>query len=262
MKIILVGFMGVGKTTIGQQLATQMDEPFIDLDARIAEHIGQTTAEFFNHAGEARFRAVEFTLLAEVLDQDAFILSTGGGVLEQAESQALIQNSDAHVIWLDSTFANNVSRLLGTDAADRPLLLNNNIVALEALWHHRQTAFAAVANEHIVTDFKTPAQISAEITTKIQQDSVLAFERSQIDALDNEILQALTARMAVVNRIGEIKAQHKLPIVQNGRMTTAKADIMTRFGPTLPAKLITEYLQLVTRTAIEHQQNMPQFGMR
>ncbi|MEI8202853.1 MAG: shikimate kinase [Bacteroidota bacterium] len=79
MKICLVGFMGCGKSTLGQQLADRLNLEFIDLDSTFEEKYHMQITSFFEWFGEAKFREFETQLLAEVLEKDNYILSTGGG---------------------------------------------------------------------------------------------------------------------------------------------------------------------------------------
>lgn len=79
-RVILVGFMGCGKSTLGKKLAAQLNIPFIDSDTEIEEHFGKSIGEIFAEHGESQFRELE-TEYIEALDlRDDFVLSTGGGM--------------------------------------------------------------------------------------------------------------------------------------------------------------------------------------
>ena len=79
-RVILVGFMGCGKTTLGKKLAKHIDVPFIDSDAEIEAHYQKTIGELFTEKGELNFRAIENEFIHTLNDRDDFVLATGGGM--------------------------------------------------------------------------------------------------------------------------------------------------------------------------------------
>src|SRR5688500_7926474 len=79
MKVFLIGFMGSGKSTVGKKLAQKMTLDFIDLDAYIEKQRQKTISYFFENFGEEKFREIERDALAELLEKDNVVISTGGG---------------------------------------------------------------------------------------------------------------------------------------------------------------------------------------
>jgi shikimate kinase len=117
--IVLVGLMGVGKTTIGRRLARRLDMSFVDADHEIEAAAGMTVSEIFDRFGEAHFRDGERRVIARLIDGTPRIVATGGGAFMNADTRTLIL-SQATAIWLDTdvdTLAQRVGR-----RNDRPLL--------------------------------------------------------------------------------------------------------------------------------------------
>lgn len=117
--IVLVGLMGVGKTTIGRRLAKRLDVPFVDADHEIEAAAGMPISEIFERYGEPYFRDGERRVIARLIDGVPRVIATGGGAFMNAETRALILEQ-ATTIWLDSdidTLAERVGR-----RSDRPLL--------------------------------------------------------------------------------------------------------------------------------------------
>lgn len=79
MRVFLIGYMGVGKTTVGKVLAARLGLPFFDLDAEIERHSGMEIPEIFAQKGEAHFRETERKLLRQMLEKSGYVLSLGGG---------------------------------------------------------------------------------------------------------------------------------------------------------------------------------------
>ena len=143
--IVLVGLMGVGKSTVGRRLATRLNLPFVDADEEIERAAGLTISEIFSRYGEAHFRDGERRVIARLIDGAAKVVATGGGAFVEAETRALILER-ATAIWLDadiSTLVDRVRRrsnrplLKGKDAASvlRDLAAVRNPLYAEA--HHR-----------------------------------------------------------------------------------------------------------------------------
>ncbi|NDQ55684.1 MAG: shikimate kinase [Acidipila sp.] len=104
--VCLAGFMGSGKSTIGQLLARQAGHRFIDLDTRIEERSGLSIREFFERQGEARFRELEHETLLLILGEIAekgqpAVLALGGGTYARPGNQAALREQGAAVVWLD-----------------------------------------------------------------------------------------------------------------------------------------------------------------
>ena len=118
--IVLVGLMGVGKTTIGKRLAARLELPFVDADHAIEEAAGLSIAEIFEKFGEPHFRDGERRVISRLVDGTPKIIATGGGAFMQEETRRLILEK-AIAIWLDADIdilAERVRRREGT----RPLL--------------------------------------------------------------------------------------------------------------------------------------------
>ena len=79
--IVLVGFMGSGKTTVGKLLAEQTGMPLVDMDTQIEERAGKTINEIFAQDGEPHFRALEREMAQELASKTGQIISTGGGIV-------------------------------------------------------------------------------------------------------------------------------------------------------------------------------------
>lgn len=117
--IVLVGMMGVGKTTIGRRLAARLDLAFVDADEAIEEAAGISVQEIFDRFGEAYFRDGERRVIARLIDGPAKVIATGGGAFANDETRALILDR-ATAIWLDADIDVLVDRVSRREG--RPLL--------------------------------------------------------------------------------------------------------------------------------------------
>jgi shikimate kinase len=117
--IVLVGMMGVGKSTIGRRLAARLRLPFVDADTEIEQAAGMTIPEIFEHHGEPHFRDGEARVIARLLDGGPGVLATGGGAFMREETRARVA-AKAVSIWLRAEHDVIMRRV--RRRADRPLL--------------------------------------------------------------------------------------------------------------------------------------------
>lgn len=134
--IVLVGLMGVGKTTIGRRLAKRLDLPFVDADHEIEAAAGMSISEIFAKYGEAQFRDGERRVIARLIDGMPRVVATGGGAFMNAATRALILEH-AIAVWLDSDIATLAERVGRRN--DRPLLAGRDA-------HRVLSELAAVRN--------------------------------------------------------------------------------------------------------------------
>ncbi len=166
MKIVLVGYMGSGKTTIGKILAKELGIKFLDLDDYIEEKEGKAIKSIFSEKGEIYFRKVEFQYLKELLDStEDFVLSTGGGTPCYGNSMESIVNASPNVFYIKVSILELVNRLSGQKAT-RPLIKNIDLEDLpEFIGKHlfERSFYYSKASHTIVGDKKSPQAIADEI---------------------------------------------------------------------------------------------------
>ena len=117
--IVLVGLMGVGKSTVGRRVAGRLGLPFVDADAEIEAAAGMTVAEIFEKFGEPYFRDGERRVIARLVDGTPKVIATGGGAFVNDETRALIL-AQAITVWLDASPKVLADRVRRRDT--RPLL--------------------------------------------------------------------------------------------------------------------------------------------
>jgi shikimate kinase len=121
--IVLVGLMGVGKSTVGKRLATRLHLPFVDADHEIEDAAGMTVNEIFERFGEPYFRDGERRVIQRLIDGTPKVIATGGGAFINDETRALILDH-AIAIWLDAPTHILAERVKRRDT--RPLLRNRD----------------------------------------------------------------------------------------------------------------------------------------
>src|SRR3546814_8483360 len=117
--IVLVGMMGVGKSTVGRRLAARLGLPFVDADEEIELAASMSVADIFKRFGEAYFRDGERRVIARLMDGEPKVIATGGGAFVQDETRAQILEQ-AIAIWLDAEIDVLVDRVSRREG--RPLL--------------------------------------------------------------------------------------------------------------------------------------------
>jgi shikimate kinase len=118
--IVLVGMMGVGKSSIGRRLAARLGVPFVDADAEIEKAAGMGIADIFARHGEADFRSGEARVIARLLDGGPQVLATGGGAVMNADTRAAIKAKGVS-IWLSAEL-DVLMRRINKRKNDRPML--------------------------------------------------------------------------------------------------------------------------------------------
>ena len=135
MRIVLIGPMGSGKSSIGKILAKKIDLKFFDIDKLIEIQEGVKIKEIFNTKGENYFRDLEVMALKKILTVQSAVIATGGGII-QKEANRLLLKKEKNVFFLDSSVKRQFERTKDSDK--RPLLnMGNNLKVLEELYSRR-----------------------------------------------------------------------------------------------------------------------------
>jgi shikimate kinase len=198
--IVLLGFMGAGKTTVGNLLAARLGLPFIDSDQVIEKRAGRPVRQIFAEDGEPAFRALEHQVIAELLDGPAVVLALGGGAAEHADTRDLLARggrpppnpprswgdpspqtplgrdpspqtplgrdpsprTPLEVVYLQVGYAQALQRVGGDRG--RPLLVRPD---LAALYQRRLAGYADLATLTVPTDGRRPEAITEDILARL-----------------------------------------------------------------------------------------------
>lgn len=158
--IVLVGFMGAGKTTVGRLLAARLGIPFTDSDDVVQQRAGKPVRQIFADDGEAAFRALEHQVIADLLSGPDTVLALGGGAAEHALTRKLL--AEAPVAYLRVSYAEALSRVGGDGG--RPMLARPDIADVFA---SRQAGYTSVATLTVDVDGRSPADIAAVILDRL-----------------------------------------------------------------------------------------------
>lgn len=163
--VILIGFMGAGKTTVGKLLAEKMQQTFIDLDQLFEIETGCKIPDYFQKYGETAFRKLERQLLQTILNEKAEpkVIATGGGIILTAENRQLLKETkNITVIYLKTSVDQLVLRLQ-QDTQIRPVILEKSITEIKKIYQERLTYYEECAHITIPTDQLTPEIIVEKI---------------------------------------------------------------------------------------------------
>ncbi|MDA8219758.1 MAG: 3-dehydroquinate synthase [Dehalococcoidales bacterium] len=165
--LILIGFSGTGKSTIGRRVAERLGWRFVDLDASIAETIGKSVPEIFAVDGEPRFREIESARLREACAEEHAVIATGGGAVIAAANRRLMLER-GFVVCLEAQPATLYARLQRQIAedpaiAERPLLASEDPLARITALKERRQAFYAACHATVHVDSLSEEEAAEEV---------------------------------------------------------------------------------------------------
>jgi shikimate kinase len=155
-RIVLTGFMGSGKTTVGPLIAARLGWSFLDVDDVIEAEAGITIAEIFARHGEAAFREREHAAITRLVQTDALVLALGGGAIEHPATRTLLLTTrDTLLVHLEVELATTLKRCGGTEQT-RPVLADQANLANR---YERRMPLYRMAHVSIQVDALTPEQV-------------------------------------------------------------------------------------------------------
>ena len=172
MKIILVGYMGSGKSAIGKQLATSLSFKFIDLDEAITEETGSSISELFATKGELYFRKIERKMVEKILsDNSNLILATGGGTPCYGDMLQFLKSVAASTTVYLKTSNEELTLRLFNERQQRPLIahLNTELLLNDFIKKHlfERSYFYNQSDLKVATDARSVETIVEEIKNNV-----------------------------------------------------------------------------------------------
>lgn len=156
-RIVLTGFMGSGKSTVGPLVARQLGWRFVDVDEVIAAETGMEITRFFSMHGERAFRDLERATIARLAADEGLVLALGGGAIEDADTRELLLHSAGSLlVHLEVTLETTLARCGGTEST-RPVLADR--ANLEARYDRRLPLYRT-AHVSIAGDAMTPREVA------------------------------------------------------------------------------------------------------
>ncbi len=164
MNVVLTGFMGTGKSTVGRRVAEMLKIPFFDVDDKISRQTGHSIAQLFQEKGEASFRALESATIQELSMQEKAVIATGGGALMNPQNRDFFEKRGI-LVCLTARTGTLLERL--KNDFTRPLLAGENMQQrIDRLMQERQAVYA-MCPVQVATDDKTIIQVAEEVVAKI-----------------------------------------------------------------------------------------------
>ena len=159
--IVLIGFMGTGKTAIGIRLAQMLNRTFVDTDTEITKILGMTVAEIFRKLGEVRFRSEEKLLIEKLSQRKSLVISTGGGVALNSDNLYILKQNSM-VICLQASPEEILARV-SRKKGSRPFLGKDVTIDLIKSMLEERIPYYSQADYIIHTDQKDFPKICQEI---------------------------------------------------------------------------------------------------
>lgn len=165
-RILLIGMMGAGKSSVGRALAELTGWPYYDNDDLVARAYGRPTPEVLAEAGEPGLRAVESAALGAALTAEPpLIAGVAGGVVDDEEDVARLRDADGLVVWLRADLDTLADRV--GSGEDRPWLAPDPRAALDALYDGRAERYAAAADVVLDVEGQSPHALAAAVISAL-----------------------------------------------------------------------------------------------
>jgi shikimate kinase len=166
--IILIGFMGSGKTTIGRLISKKTGMKYLDMDRMIVKKAGMPVKKIFAVRGEEAFRDMESEAVIEAAMKKNSVIATGGGVIKRPGNIKHLKKA-GFVVFLRASFETIVRRIKDRD--DRPLFDMNNQAGVKKLFRSRLPVYKKSADYTVDTDKRSAVEIAALIIKKAGEEA-------------------------------------------------------------------------------------------
>jgi 3-dehydroquinate dehydratase type I len=156
MVVVLVGFMGAGKTTVGRMMAERLGQPFVDSDVLIEQRLGREIRDIFRTEGEPYFRQLEHDTVAGLVRGPGAVIALGGGAVEDPRTRAVLRN--ARVVYLRVSYDEALARVKSDEF--RPMLHRPD---LDEVYKRRLSAYEDISVLTVDTDGRRPDAVALEV---------------------------------------------------------------------------------------------------
>ncbi len=178
-RLILTGFMGAGKSTVGALVAESLGWRFLDLDQVIEAACAQTVSEIFRERGETYFRAKERESIERLLQSGRVVIALGGGAIEDPITlSSVLDSPETCLVFLDAPMPELLARLRDTSAT-RPLLREPNDLAAR---HERRLPHYRAAHLTVLTTGLTPREVAALVVERAEEEWLVEGRPKRTDA--------------------------------------------------------------------------------
>lgn len=219
--VVLIGFMGSGKSTVGPQLAQQMGRPFVDLDDMIVADAGRSVAEIFSSEGEAGFREREARCLERALERKGSVVAVGGGAPMRDENWVRIRDGNC-VVALVAEPDELARRLNGS--TDRPLLQPEAPSVIASLLPHRLARYLE-ADLVIKTDGIDPAGVAQQLHDRLSHGGLQRI-RIDIPGSPHEVTVGYGLSQLVPAALRRMKVSERVVVVSDELVAGRHAQLL------------------------------------